>query len=509
MNPRRLAIIAFLTTALVLAAAGALRPQDAAAQAATWVESDSTLTLSPPVTEGNCGRWPAGAPYVMEYLNMDLVLYGACLAYETGSVSPNAYWRLHFGTGTEMVENIGRLAQPNDNDNLLRVRWDNVSRWGGTFSSNRIFPSSVYSNPVLSNAFTDQPTLTMRFSSRRTTSATYTDIGANRALTHYNEPSPDIVFTAMGEVLEPTAAPDAPDSLSAARNADYDQVEVSWLLYDPVSEYEIERVTAVSVSAGENSRVEYGDLVRYTIDGTIAGVEEYTDTTVEANRTYRYRIRARGGPDQWSSWSEYVFSGAKPGVDLDAPTNVALDRADDNDSVTVSWTAPSGAFDNYTLQRQELVTQASSTIFANVVTLGSPWLSTTSLEYEDSAILPGRTYEYRVAAVKDDLVGEYSDWTRSSPAETSLGVGPENFRYESTGSRILDDRREFWLRWDAADGADDYEVEIQVYDVARGVQRMERRVVTDSMIFWTGYGAGGDEGAEPQGGRRPVRLPVR
>ena len=128
--------------------------------------------------------------------------------------------------------------------------------------------------------------------------------------------------------------------------------------------------------------------------------------------------------------------------------------------MTISWTAPIGDFDSYTLQRQELVIVESSTIFANAVTLdGNNWLPGSTTTFTDSSILPGNTYEYRVAAVKADGVGEYTDWTRSSPVQTSLGDAPQNFRFlDDSTHRHLADRREFWMTWDPMDGADEYEV---------------------------------------------------
>ena len=252
-----------------------------------------------------------------------------------------------------------------------------------------------------------------------------------------------------------------------------------------MSEYEIERLSAVAVSVGDTNRIEYGDPSRFNIDGTIAGVDLYADSTAEANKTYQYRIRARGDTDDWSSWSSYIFSGAQPDADIDAPSNVSLDRADDNSSVTVEWSAPSGDFDHYTLQRQELVVQDSSTFFANAVTLGNPWLSTASLEYEDTAILPGQTYEYRVAAVKDDLVGEYTDWARSSPVDKHLGPAPDNLQIESDSAYRF--RREVWLGWDEVDGADDYEVGVLKSELATGLETLESLVYTDNSYFHTGF----------------------
>ena len=99
--------------------------------------------------------------------------------------------------------------------------------------------------------------------------------------------------------------------------------------------------------------------------------------------------------------------------------------------MTISWIAPGGQFDNYTVQRQELVS-VQSTLFANIKTLGGAdctigdddWLPKTSTTCIDISIIGERSYEYRVAAVEGDLVGEYSDWARVTPVNTSLGKWP-------------------------------------------------------------------------------------
>ena len=282
--------------------------------------------------------------------------------------------------------------------------------------------------------------------------------------------------------------PTVPESASVSRNADYTEATVTWELYDAVTLYEIQRLTAVQVDVADASRIEYGDPVTYTVSGTQAGIDEYVDSTIEAHRTYQYRIRARGADDtSWSDWTEYVFSGAKPEVDLPAPGNLELDR--DDDSVIASWAQPAGDFDNFTLQRQELLAVEGSTFFGNVVTLGgAAWLPGTSTMYTDESIIPNHTYEYRVAAVKDDQVGVYTDWFRVGPPNTSLGGAPDNFKFLAGGQRLLDERREFWMGWDDVPGADDYEVQVLVYDVASGGQSMEEYIVTDATYFTTSYG---------------------
>ena len=282
---------------------------------------------------------------------------------------------------------------------------------------------------------------------------------------------------------------DSPTGLAASRSDDYGTVILSWEATENlVSEYEIERLEATAVSAGDSQRLEYGNLEKFTVRGSFPGVTQYADNTVSAQATYQYRIRAQGAEDSWSEWSSYVFSGQKPDIDIDAPGSVAVARATDNASVTVSWTAPYGEVDNYTVQRQELVAEQGSSFFANTVTFpATGWLSGSYNSYTDSSILPGRIYEYRVAAVKDDVVGDYSDWARTTAVETSLGDAPANLRVSSSAERA--DRLEYWLAWQEVAGADDYELEVATFDGRSGARILRQVVIlTDPTYFHTAYG---------------------
>ena len=281
--------------------------------------------------------------------------------------------------------------------------------------------------------------------------------------------------------------PTVPETVLVSRNADYTSATVTWELRDAVTLYQVERLTAVAVDVADASRIEYGDPVTTEIEGTQAGIDEHTDTGLEAHRTYQYRVRARGADStSWSDWSEYVFSGAKPGVDLQPPGNLELDR--DAASVIASWTAPEGSFAGYTLQRQELLQIEGSTFFGNIATLGGMWIAASDTMYTDDSIIPTQTYEYRVAAVLDDLVGAYSDWFRVGPPVTSLGAAPGEFALieDRRGTQLYDERRQFWMGWADVAGADDYELQVVSYALAGG-QSTDTRIVTDPLFFHTTY----------------------
>ena len=299
--------------------------------------------------------------------------------------------------------------------------------------------------------------------------------------------SSDIGTATITLTAPATSDPSTPEDVEVSRNEDYTEATLAWENDAYTEEYEVGRLAAVVVQAGDASRIEYGDPVTFTVPGTVAWVTEYTDT-VAPETVYQYRIRAMGRNDAtWSTWTSYVFSGAqRQAADLAAPANFRLTRGDED--VVISWTDPGGTFTDYTLQREELITHDGSALFSNRVTLGSPWLTGASTTYTDATIFPGRTYQYRVAAVNNDQVGEYSDWSRAAPVDTSLGSPPANFRLASAEGRILGDRREFWTRWDPVLGADDYEVQVLAHTLPPlSAQSAESFVVTDNAFFRTGY----------------------
>ena len=193
--------------------------------------------------------------------------------------------------------------------------------------------------------------------------------------------------------------PSTPARITISRNADYTEATISWELYEPVSLYEIERLEAVTVTAGDITRIEYGDRQRFEITGTIAGVEEYADATVKADITYQYRIRARGGTEEdWSEWSAYEFSGGRsvPAAPV-APTLLP-----NHQLLTVSWQAPydgGNSITDYDLRYREggsvSWTEASDTIG-------------TDTTYIISNLTNGTPYQVQVRA--ENIAGE-SDWS--------------------------------------------------------------------------------------------------
>ena len=230
------------------------------------------------------------------------------------------------------------------------------------------------------------------------------------------------------------------------------------------------------------------DASKYDIDGDSGQITvgSGTDLDYEADPSDSVTVTATdpyGASD--TAIVSITITDVNVAGDLRAPPNVQVRRSPDNMSVTVSWSAQEEGADNYTVQRQELTQQPSSSFFANTLTVSSG-LSGSTLSYVDDSILSSRTYEYRVAAIKDEVVGEYSDWFRTTPYETTYGDAPENLRSKDGTER--DGRREYWLQWDEVDGSSDYELEVSVASPATGTKALRQDIiVTDPTYFYTAY----------------------
>ena len=283
-----------------------------------------------------------------------------------------------------------------------------------------------------------------------------------------------------------TSDPGVPESLQVSRDDDHDTAILSWSITTYVRQYQVNRLTAVVVRAGDASRIEYGDPWTDTVPGTVSGTTGYSDA-VDPQSTYQYRIRAIGAGDTtWSDWSDFVFSGSAPQAeDLEPPGNVEITRS--ASQVDISWLAPSGTVNNYTVQRQELVPLVDgSTIFANPVVFadaGATWLSGDNTAYTDTSLVAERTYQYRVAGVANDRAGEFSEWVRATPIDLSLGNPPANFRTDTTRQNTYVTHKDFYLTWGAHPTADDYEMQIRTRRLTSLDDALESRIVTGTSYF--------------------------
>ena len=517
------------TAGLVVLAVGLLvlaNSQPVRAQSLVdWTRSGGipVLTLTPGtitvVGDYKCAHWPDGSPQPILIHGVRYLFYGICLTrtattatvqlhFDQDSLIPpqNRLRKLTWNTsgGTAVVTDNGRSWKPL---NTTYLGLDLLSRRSPTDSTDLGFATKYLSlnSPVPHDSDSTGTSVVCQEETY-----TYYDSSLERNVTRTNEDYAclslaDFNSLSAGTVSTITLtgyetglsgdyqvlAADTPEALSATRDSSNTVATFRWEYPNKeVPLYEIQRQKAVVISAGDSTSIQYGDtsVLRPEVD-RFQGADSYIDSGIERGATYRYRVRAANTDRlEWTEWSGYALTAGEQGLYLDAPANFEVLRDRSNASVTMNWTAPAGQFDGFALQRQEMVNVESSTIFANTITLSGS-LSSSTLTYTDSSIAPGRTYEYRVAATQDDVVGDYSEWARVTPFDSNLGTAPANLRFvDDDTARLLDYRREFWMRWDGVDGADDYEVDVLAYNAAAGQRSMETLLLSDPTVFRTAYG---------------------
>jgi len=142
----------------------------------------------------------------------------------------------------------------------------------------------------------------------------------------------------------------------------------------------------------------------------------YGDSGLTASTTYRYRIQAVDAAGNVSSDSNIV-SATTPGVpDVtppSAPTALSATAAGAN-QINLAWTA---ATDNagVTGYRLERCQGAGCNAFAEIA-------APPSVSFNDSSVVPGTSYGYRVRAV--DAAGNLGGYSNVASASTSSGTPP-------------------------------------------------------------------------------------
>ena len=192
------------------------------------------------------------------------------------------------------------------------------------------------------------------------------------------------------------AAPTAPTSLAATLQAG-PQVSLTWM---------------------DNATSETGFVIERAVNGGAftqlatpaasagTGAVNYVDTTVAEGNAYDYRVYAVNGPI--ASGNSNTVSVNLPAA-LAAPTNlVATLQA--GPQVGLTW------MDNATNETGFVVQRAvNGGAFTQLATLGANsggvWNpgGTGNVNYVDTTVLPGNTYEYRVYAVNGPVMSAYSN----------------------------------------------------------------------------------------------------
>ena len=494
--------------------------------------SGAAITLTPgnlrTVGDYRCATWESGSPQTVRLFNVELLLYGVCLKVDTtnsaaevelhldpdsdftelaalstatSSAFSQVIWELT--SGTDLYEDqpyvYGETRSGSTNSNVstsfilketaaasTRLTPVNTSAVSAT-SPARTYRKSDGNNSTLNyctekgyydyydtNTNANYNRYTNRDFYCRTTLSAVTDGTATRLklYTALSTSSPN--YEADGTTVKPPANLDVTrDAITRANPT------LTWTLYGPVSSYQVERQE--NIALGDTT--EWGNKRTFTVYGTRAGKDEWTDTGAKSEKTYQYRIRASSA-SKWSEWSDYALSPGPRGISISAPGNVALTRNAQNTAVTVSWTSPYEGHDGYALQRRVLVDADGNSFFGNVINLHpDAFLPVSDLSYSDASILPEGTYEYRVAAVLDGTVGDYSAWARTSPRMAEFGEPPKDLRLRG-GGEYRYGTREVWLEWDDVPGAQEYEVFSESFSLS-GRAGSATNTVSTASIFLT------------------------
>ena len=188
-----------------------------------------------------------------------------------------------------------------------------------------------------------------------------------------------------------------------------------------------------------------------TIETVEAKTLSYTDKGVTSGEKYKYKVKAYNGKCKSStkatSTALYVAS-----------TKTTVTNKENG--INVSWTKVRGA-EKYKVYRMEYDVSAGKWSSAEVITT----VSSKTLSYHDKSVEDGRTYKYRVRAIKGKTYSSYK-----TTGEIVFLTSPELISCESIEKSNV-------LVWGKVEGATGYEV-------------YRKTIYTDWVLIGTVEGAG-------------------
>ncbi|MBC7093720.1 hypothetical protein H5T53_06935 [Candidatus Bipolaricaulota bacterium] len=208
-----------------------------------------------------------------------------------------------------------------------------------------------------------------------------------------------------GCALFPWLAPPAPIGVAASDGIYSDKVVVSWQAVARADRYRVYRA-----ESEDGSYIEIGQSTTTT----------YQDTTVAVNVTYWYKVKAcnaAGCSDFSAPDSGYAQGAGVPSV----PTGVAASDGAFLNRVRVTWTAAIGAT-RYEVYRD--VAEAGPYNLRGIAT---------GTSFDDTDVVPGRVYWYKVRACSDAGCSAFSapdsGFTVTTPPEPPTGVAASDGTY--------------------------------------------------------------------------------
>jgi hypothetical protein len=242
----------------------------------------------------------------------------------------------------------------------------------------------------------------------------------------YGSDTSDADFT----ITTADTAPSAPSNLTANATS-CNNVNLSWSdNSNNESVFKIER---------KESGGTYSEIATVPANTTT-----YADTTVQAQKTYYYRVRAYNASGNSSYTDEVNVTTPACGTPPNKPTNLSASALSTTE-IKLTWSDNSDNEDGFKLERKE-----EGGTYTEIKTLPA---NTTS--YTDTGLKPNTTYYYRIRAYNS--VG-YSDYSNEANATTQKEITipnkPTNLQ-ATAGSTT-----EIKLNWtDASDNEDGFKVE--------------------------------------------------
>ncbi|MGO9230350.1 MAG: SBBP repeat-containing protein, partial [Bryobacteraceae bacterium] len=258
------------------------------------------------------------------------------------------------------------------------------------------------------------------------TSSSYADSGLSNGTKYYykvaavNSGGTSPLSAEASATPEPSA-PAAPTGLTAAAGSG--SVALSWTAPSGATSYSVYRGT----SAGGESTTAIATGITATA---------YSDTGLTNGTTYYYKVAAvnSGGTSALSAETSATPEPSAPS----APTGLTATAS--SGSVTLNWTAPSGAT-SYNVYRGTSAGGESTTALATGIT---------SASYSDSSVTSGTIYYYKVAAVNGSGTSALSAETSATP-QPSAPSAPTGLTATAGNSTVV-------LSWNASSGATSYNV---------------------------------------------------